>query len=87
MARHALIIQATGLVENVIELVPGADWPIPTGRILVESLVAGPGDHWNGTDFIPSIPPPDPIIAQRAAWLAATAAQKLSIIGRRFGLE
>ena len=31
--------------------------------------------------------PPDPIIAERAAWLAATAVQKLSIIGKRLGLE
>ena len=31
--------------------------------------------------------PPDPIIAERATWLTATAVEKLSIIGKRFGLE
>ena len=57
MVRKALIRTADGFVENVIEINEVSTWPIPAGRFLLASRVAGPGDTWNGTRFIPGTPP------------------------------
>ena len=61
MARMALIRTATGLVENVIELEPGANWAAPAGYFTRDAEDGGPGDTWNGIRFVkPPVPPPLP---------------------------
>ncbi|MGE0383073.1 MAG: hypothetical protein AB7O90_19765 [Hyphomicrobium sp.] len=40
MARKALVVEATGAIDNIIEIEDGANWPIPSGRILVASATA-----------------------------------------------
>ena len=61
MARMALIRTATGLVENVIELEPGANWAAPAGYFTRDADDGGPGDTWDGTRFVkPPTPPPPP---------------------------
>lgn len=51
MARQAVIRTSDGLVVNVIELEPGANWTPPPGHSTRVSDVAGPGDTWTGTRF------------------------------------
>ena len=58
MVRKALIRTVDGFVENVIEIDDVSTWPIPSGRFLLASQVAGPGDTWNGTRFVRGVPPP-----------------------------
>ena len=61
----ALIETATGLVVNVIELEPEADWQPPAGHHVQDAsfqaidpvlgprtLHGGPGDVWDGTRYI-----------------------------------
>ena len=62
MVRKALIRTTDGFVVNVIEIDDASVWPVPNGHRLQASLVAGPGDTWNGTRFVPSAPPPPPRI-------------------------
>ncbi len=67
--RKALIRESDGYVENVI--VADDNFPAPEGRILVESDSAGPGDTWDGTDFVRPDPPPSPEDPVRVPQLSA----------------
>ena len=52
MARKAIVQKDTGLVLNVIEIEPEANWPIPEGCLLVDAPTSGGvGDTWDGTHF------------------------------------
>jgi len=62
MARNALIETATGLVVNVIELEPGANWTPPVGQEVVDALDATEGSVWDGSSFSQ---PPEPPVPQR----------------------
>lgn len=59
MTRCAVIETASGKVENVIELEPGADWIPPAGRTVLQSDAANIGDLWTGATFTagPAAPP------------------------------
>ena len=53
MARYALIITATGAVDNVIEYDGSAPFTPPTGQELrVAGENAEPGGTWNGSAFV-----------------------------------
>ena len=53
MARYALIITASGLVDNVIEYDGSAPFTPPTGQELrVATDDAEPGGSWNGSAFV-----------------------------------
>ena len=53
MARYALIITATGAVDNVIEYDGSAPFTPPTGQELREAdNNAEPGGTWNGSEFV-----------------------------------
>tara|TARA_R110000787_G_scaffold275235_2_gene383712 strand:+ start:2929 stop:3306 length:378 start_codon:yes stop_codon:yes gene_type:complete len=53
MARYALIITATGAVDNVIEYDGSAPFTPPTGQELrVADANAEPGGTWNGSAFV-----------------------------------
>ena len=53
MARYALIITATGAVDNVIEYDGSAPFTPPTGMELrVAGENAEPGGSWNGSAFV-----------------------------------
>ena len=53
MARYALIITATGAVDNVIEYDGSAPFTPPTGQELrVAGENAEPGGSWNGSAFV-----------------------------------
>jgi len=62
MARLALIETASGLVENLIELEPGAAWSPPPGRSVVDALDATKGSVWDGVTF--TAPPVTPVSEQ-----------------------
>jgi hypothetical protein len=60
MARYALIITASGLVDNVIEYDGSAPFTPPTGQELrVATNDAEPGGSWNGSAFVraPTVAP------------------------------
>ena len=53
MGRYALIITATGVVDNVIEYDGSAPFTPPTGQELPEAGEnAEPGGTWNGSAFV-----------------------------------
>ena len=53
MARYALIITATGAVDNVIEYDGSSPFTPPTGQELrVATNDAEPGGSWNGSAFV-----------------------------------
>ena len=53
MGRYALIITASGLVDNVIEYDGSAPFTPPTGQELrVATDDAEPGGTWNGSAFV-----------------------------------
>jgi hypothetical protein len=53
MARYALIITASGVVDNVIEYDGSAPFNPPTGMELrVADANAEPGGTWNGSAFV-----------------------------------
>ena len=53
MGRYALIITASGLVDNVIEYDGSAPFTPPTGQELREAdNNAEPGGTWNGSAFV-----------------------------------
>ena len=53
MARYALIITSTGVVDNVIEYDGSAPFTPPTGQELrVADNNAEPGGSWNGSAFV-----------------------------------
>ena len=86
MARTALIRTVSGLVENVIELEPGADWQPPIGYHAQDAEDVGPGDSWNGAKYVkrvhlrpaPALPDPD-----LADFDAGTPVEKMAILRRR----
>ena len=58
MARYALIVTATGLVDNVIEYDGSAPFTPPTGQELREAdNNAEPGGTWNGSAFVRAVAP------------------------------
>ena len=50
--RVAVIRTATGLVENVVLVEPGASWSPPPGCFTRDAAGAGPGETWDGTKFL-----------------------------------
>jgi len=53
MGRYALIITASGRVDNVIEYDGSAPFTPPTGQELREATAdAEPGGSWNGSEFV-----------------------------------
>ena len=63
MTRKALVHISSGLVDNVIEIEKDAVWPVPDGYQLIpetgDAVGVGPGDTWDGTEFVaPVIPVP-----------------------------
>lgn len=66
--RYAMVRTADNIVDNVTLLDPVANaskpfpWQPPAGIIMVESVIADPGDIYNGTTFVkPVIPPMPPV--------------------------
>jgi hypothetical protein len=58
MARYALIITATGAVDNVIEYDGSSPFTPPTGMELrVATDDAEPGGTWNGSAFVRAVVP------------------------------
>jgi hypothetical protein len=58
MGRYALIITATGVVDNVIEYDGSAPFTPPTGQELrVADANAEPGGTWNGSAFVRAVAP------------------------------
>ena len=58
MARYALIITATGAVDNVIEYDGSAPFTPPTGQELrVATADAEIGGTWNGSAFVRAVVP------------------------------
>jgi len=59
MAKHAIIDDATGNVDNVIEWdgVTPLDFP---GKTLRTASDVSPGDTWDGTKYVKKPPPPEP---------------------------
>jgi hypothetical protein len=58
MGRYALIITATGAVDNVIEYDGSAPFTPPTGQELrVATDDAEPGGTWNGSAFVRAVVP------------------------------
>jgi len=58
MARYALIISATNVVDNVIEYDGSAPFTPPTGMELrVADNNAEPGGTWNGSAFVRAVIP------------------------------
>ncbi len=58
MARYALIITATGAVDNVIEYDGSAPFTPPTGQELrVATADAEYGGTWNGSAFVRAVVP------------------------------
>ena len=58
MGRYALIITASGLVDNVIEYDGSAPFTPPTGQELREAdNNAEPGGTWNGSAFVRAVAP------------------------------
>ena len=58
MARYALIITATGAVDNVIEYDGTSSFTPPSGIELREADAnAEPGGTWNGSEFIRAVVP------------------------------
>ena len=58
MARYALIITATGAVDNVIEYDGTSSFTPPVGVELREADAnAEPGGTWNGSEFIRAVVP------------------------------
>ena len=58
MGRYALIVSATGVVDNVIEYDGSAPFTPPTGQELrVAGENAEPGGTWNGSAFVRAVIP------------------------------
>ena len=58
MARYALIITATGVVDNVVEYDGTSSFTPPVGVELREADAnAEPGGTWNGSEFIRAVVP------------------------------
>ena len=58
MARYALIITATGVVDNVVEYDGVSPFTPPSGIELREADAnAEPGGTWNGSEFIRAVVP------------------------------
>ena len=58
MARYALIITATGVVDNVIEYDGTSSFTPPVGVELREAdSNAEPGGTWNGSEFVRAVVP------------------------------
>ena len=58
MARYALIVTATGRVDNVIEYDGSSPFTPPTGMELrVADNNAEPGGTWNGSAFVRAVAP------------------------------
>ena len=61
MGRYALIITASGVVDNVIEYDGSAPFTPPTGQELrVATDDAEPGGTWNGSAFVRAVVPTVP---------------------------
>jgi hypothetical protein len=58
--RHA-VIDKGGLVVNVVEIDPEAQWSPPEDHLILDSDRANIGDNYDGKNFVaPSAPEPDP---------------------------
>ena len=72
--RKAIVETATGLVVNVIELEPGADWTPPDGCEVRGAGKSGPGCSWDGRRFSLS----EPVTPSRSDILLWESAQGVS---------
>ncbi len=72
--RKAVVREADGFVENVIEIKPQSQWPIPEGcRLVIAKKSGSPGDTWDGQTFVrPEREPVDPTLEDRIKALEAT---------------
>ena len=84
MSRYAVIEKTTGKVTNVIEWNGTAAWTPPTGHVVRQSDIAGPGDTWDGSRFVR--PVLTPATDERAVFEAATVTDKLKMLAQRVGL-
>ncbi len=81
MARKAIILTATGLVVNIIELKSGTPYSVPPGHSLRNGAGASPGDTWDGSNFItPAHEPPDPGVVRRGELEARLLAGPVSVV-------
>lgn len=59
--RKAVVREANGFVENIIEIEEGAKWQPPEDCYLIDAGNGSPGDTWDGTKFVkpePTLPEP-----------------------------
>ncbi len=60
--RKALIREADGFVENIIEWKPSSKWQPLEGCYLIAAGKGSPGDTWDGKKFVkPILPEPEPV--------------------------
>lgn len=59
--RKAVVREADGFVENVIEIEEEAEWQPPENCYLIDAADGSPGDTWDGEKFVkPELPEPEP---------------------------
>ena len=82
MGRYALIITASGLVDNVIEYDGSAPFTPPTGQELrVATDDAEPGGTWNGSAFVRAVYPTVPTDEARTRVLLVEITQTTKLDG------
>lgn len=81
------LIDGQGLVLNVIEIEPDANWSPPEGCVLMDGGEIG--DTWDGTKFVkPELPISEPPTDWQAEWSKAnTTTKKLDVLAKMLGLE
>ncbi|TXH38772.1 MAG: DUF4376 domain-containing protein [Rhodospirillaceae bacterium] len=77
--RHALILAATNVVANVIELAKPDDFPLADGLFVVQSDTASIGQIWDAASGTFSNPPVDVVPPSKADLLENLAAQRWEI--------
>ncbi|KKL80820.1 hypothetical protein LCGC14_2000960, partial [marine sediment metagenome] len=50
--RKAVIRNADGFVENIIEIKAKSKWQPPENCYLIDASDGSPGDTWDGTKFV-----------------------------------
>lgn len=58
--RKAVIREADGFVENVIEIEEESTWQPPENCYLIDADGGSPGDTWDGEKFVKPEPEPEP---------------------------
>ena len=83
--RYAII--RNSVVENVVLWDGVGTWAPPAGSTVVQSDEAAIRDRWDGLRFVRVPEAPAPLTPEQQAWAGATAAERLSMAGKRLGLE